>query len=41
MRRDRTFLFANVERTQLDVSGVITIRPEDAETINARLVSAG
>jgi hypothetical protein len=39
--RDRTFYFANVERRQLDQTGLTTIAPEDARVINARLAAAG
>jgi carboxypeptidase family protein len=35
--RDRTFLFANVEQTRLRSATVVTIRPDDAAAINARL----
>ena len=41
LRADRTFLFANVEQTRLDSSGVITIRPEDAAAVNAALDASG
>ncbi len=39
--RDRTFFFANAERRDLDQSGVVTITPENAATINAHLVATG
>jgi hypothetical protein len=35
--RSRTFYFGNVERRQLDQSGLTTILPADVEAINARL----
>jgi hypothetical protein len=35
--RSRTFYFGNVERRQLDQSGLTTIRPADADAINERL----
>ena len=39
--RNRTFYFANVERKLLDQTGVVTITPENAATINARLSQVG
>ena len=39
--RNRTFYFANVERKLLDQTGVVTIAPADAATINARLSQVG
>jgi hypothetical protein len=41
LRRDRTFLFANVEQTRLASSSVITIRPESVDAVNARLGAVG
>ncbi len=41
LRRDRTFLFANVEQTRLDGTGVITIDPADASAVNAVLDRRG
>jgi len=35
--KDRTFLFANVERTQLDRTGIITIAPASVAAINSVL----
>lgn len=37
LRRDRTFLFANVEQTRLDGTSVITITPANAAAVNAAL----
>ena len=37
LRRDRTFYFMNVERKQLDQTGVVSITPENVSAINARL----
>jgi hypothetical protein len=34
---NRTFYFANVEQRRLDQTGLTTIRPDDAQAINARL----
>ena len=39
--RNRTFYFANVERKLLDQTGVVTILPENAAAINARLAQVG
>jgi hypothetical protein len=39
--RDRTFYFTNVERRDLDQSGLVTIAPADAAAINARLAAVG
>ncbi len=39
--RDRTFYFANVERRDLNQSGLITISPANVEAINARLAAVG
>jgi hypothetical protein len=41
LRRDRTFLFANVEQTRLDASGVVTITPANAAAVNGALDRAG
>ncbi len=41
VRRDRTFLFANLEQTRLDASSVITVRPDDIAAVNARLDAIG
>jgi hypothetical protein len=41
LRRDETFLFANVEQTRLDSSGVITVRAADAQAVNTALQAAG
>jgi hypothetical protein len=38
---DRTFYFANVEQRTLDQSGLATISPANAATINARLTAVG
>lgn len=38
--RDRTFWFANVERTRLDRTGIITIAPATIEAINGALDTA-
>lgn len=39
--RDRTFFFANVERRDLDQSGLTTILPVNVDVINARLAATG
>ena len=39
--RDRTFFFANVERRDLDQSGLTTISETNVERINARLAAVG
>lgn len=39
--RDRTFYFANFEHRLLDQTGLVTIAPQNAEIINARLAAAG
>jgi Carboxypeptidase regulatory-like domain/TonB dependent receptor len=39
--RDRTFYFANVERRELNQSGLITISPANVDAINARLSAIG
>jgi outer membrane receptor protein involved in Fe transport len=39
--RDRTFYFTNIEHRDLDQSGVVTIAPEVAAAINARLDAVG
>jgi hypothetical protein len=41
LRRNRTFYFSNVERKHLDQTGVVSITPQNAATINARLAQAG
>ena len=41
LRHDRTFYFTNVERKVLDQTGVVTITPANAATINARLKDVG
>lgn len=41
LSRDRTFLFANVERRNLDQSGLTTISAANVDTINARLDAVG
>jgi hypothetical protein len=40
-RRDRTFYFSNFEQRMLNQSGLITISPASAASINARLAAAG
>jgi hypothetical protein len=39
--RDRTFFFANLERRDLDQSGLATILPANVDAINARLAATG
>lgn len=39
--RDRTFYFANVERRNLDQTGLATISAANVDTINARLAAVG
>jgi hypothetical protein len=39
--RNRTFFFSNVEERRLNQSGLVTIQPQDAAAINARLAEAG
>lgn len=39
--RDRTFYFANIERRDLNQSGLVTIAPAAAATIDARLAAVG
>lgn len=39
--RNRTFYFANVEKKQLDQTGVVTITPENVAAINTRLAQVG
>ena len=39
--RNRTFYFGNVERKQLDQTGVVTISPANVAAINARLDQVG
>jgi hypothetical protein len=41
LRRDRTFFFSNFERTRLDNAVAVTIAPEAAAAVNARLEGAG
>lgn len=41
MVRDRTFWFANVERTQNDRTGIVTISPDSVAAVNATLETAG
>lgn len=41
LRRDRTFLFANVEQRQLDQYGLVTISPDNVAAINSALGAAG
>ncbi|HXA48649.1 MAG TPA: TonB-dependent receptor [Candidatus Acidoferrum sp.] len=41
LSRDRTFYFANVERRELNQSGLITISPANIDAINARLSAIG
>lgn len=41
LRRDRTFVFANLEQTRLERSGTITIPVSTADVVNARLRAAG
>ncbi|HEX8180641.1 MAG TPA: carboxypeptidase regulatory-like domain-containing protein [Pyrinomonadaceae bacterium] len=41
LRHDRTFLFANFEQTRRHDAGIITIRPANVATINARLDETG
>jgi hypothetical protein len=38
---NRTFYFANMEQRKLDQSGLVTISPANARTINAHLVATG
>src|SRR5438093_104082 len=38
--KDRTFLFGNVERTQLDRTGIVTIAPASVTAIDAALDAA-
>ena len=39
--RDRTFFFANVERRNLDQTGLVTISPSAVDAIDARLAATG
>jgi hypothetical protein len=39
--RDRTFYFTNVERRNLNQTGLVTVSPADADAINRRLVAIG
>ncbi len=41
LARDRTFYFTNVERRDLEQSGLVTISPADVDAINARLAAVG
>ena len=41
MVRDRTFWFGNVERTQQDRTGIVTIAPASVTAVNAALDAAG
>lgn len=41
LARNRTFYFANVEKKQLDQTGVVTITPANVSAINARLDQVG
>lgn len=41
LRRGRTFLFANVEQTRQSRSGIVSIAPENAVSVNAALDAAG
>ena len=41
LRRDRSFLYANVEQTRLDASSVITIPAAATTAVNARLDAVG
>jgi hypothetical protein len=41
LRRDRTFYFSNVEQRTLHQAGLVTIAPEHAAVINARLAEIG
>jgi hypothetical protein len=41
VKRDRTFYFGNVERRELNQSGLITISPANVDAINARLDATG
>lgn len=41
VRRDRTFLFTNIEQTRRHDSAVITISPADVASLNARLDQIG
>jgi hypothetical protein len=39
--RDRTFWFGNLERTQQDRTGIVTIAPANVDAVNAALDAAG
>src|SRR5262245_48982568 len=39
--RNRTFYFANVEQKRLEQTGIVTLSPDTANSINARLASVG
>jgi hypothetical protein len=41
IRRDRTFFFTNFEQRLLDQTGLVTILPESANLINAKLTNVG
>jgi hypothetical protein len=41
VRRDRTFFFSNFEQTRLNNAVVITVTPENAAAVNARLDQTG
>jgi hypothetical protein len=41
LRRDRTFYFSNIERKQLDQTGLVTVLPQNVTAINNRLSTAG
>lgn len=41
IQRNRTFLFGNFEEGRLNTNGVITVTPENARLINARLIATG
>src|SRR6185295_3534888 len=41
LKKDRTFVFANLEQTRLDSSSVITITPANVDAVNARLAAVG
>jgi hypothetical protein len=41
IRKNRTFWFANIERTQQDRAGIVTIAPSVVPTINATLDAVG
>ncbi len=41
LRRDRTFWFTNIERTQQDKTGFVTIAPADVAAVNRALDASG